>query len=52
MIRNWARPVVVYGMRLTFVGSDGTVSIVKIVCLSFLVSKTKLKKSINVSYLN
>ena len=33
------------------VGSDRTVSIVKSVSLS-LVSKTKLKKSINVSYLN
>ena len=34
------------------VGSDGTVSIVKIVCLSPRVEKTKLKVSINVSYLN
>ena len=35
-IWSWARPVqfVVYGMRRAFVGSDGTVSIVKIVSLS------------------
>ena len=63
-IRSWARPVeiwswtrrvqfVAYGMPRAFVGSDGTVSIVKIVCLSLSsCRKTKLKKSINVSYLN
>ena len=35
------------------VGNVGTVSIVKIVCLSLLVSKKyKSKKLINVSYLN
>ena len=41
-----------YGMHSAFVGADSTVSIVKIVCLSLLVSKTKVKKLINVSYLN
>ena len=34
-----ASPVGAYGMRRAFVGSEGTVSIVKIVCLSLLVSK-------------
>ena len=49
-IRRWAIPVeiwswtrrvqfVAYGMRRAFVGSDVSVSIVKIVCLSLLVSK-------------
>ena len=38
---------------LCVVGSDGTVSIVEIVCLSPLVSKNlKVKKVIKVSYLN
>ena len=47
-----ASPVGAYRMRRTFVGSDGMVSIVKIVCLSLSsCRKTKLKKS-NVSYLN
>ena len=38
-------------MRSTFVGSDSTVSIVKIVPLSSC-RKTKVKKLINISYLN
>ena len=42
-----------YGMRGAFVGPDSTVSIVKIVCLSLSTCrKTKVKKLINVSYLN
>ena len=54
-IWSWTRRVqfVAYGMRRAFVGSDGTVSIVKIVCVSLSTCrKTKLKKSINVSYQN
>ena len=53
-IQLWAWPVQL-GLRDAprVVGSDGTVSIVKIVCLSLLVSKNlKVKKLINVSYLN
>ena len=46
-----ARPTGSYGMRSAFVGSDSTVSIVKIVSLSSC-QKTKVKKLINVSYLN
>ena len=42
-----------YGIRSAFVGSDSTVSIVKIVSLSLSSSrKPKVKKLINVSYLN
>ena len=41
-----------HGMRRPFVGSDGTVSIVKIVSLSPRVENLKLKKLINLSYLN
>ena len=55
-IRSWARPVEIwtcarasparaYRMRRAFVGSDRTVSIIKIVSLSPLVKKLKVKKS-------
>ena len=48
-----ASPAGGYGMRSAFVGSDSTVSIVKIVCLSLSsCRKTKVKKLINVLYLN
>ena len=40
------------GMRRAFVGSDGTVSIVKIVSVSFCRKTKSQKKLINVSYLN
>ena len=46
-----ASPAGGYGMRSAFVGSDSTVSIVKIVSLSPRVEKL-VKKLINVSYLN
>ena len=46
-----ASPAGGYGMRSAFVGSDGTVSLVKLVSLSSC-RKTKVKKLINVSYLN
>ena len=39
-----ARPAVVYGMHRAFVGSHGTVSIVKIVSLSPYVEKLKVNK--------
>ena len=39
-------------MRSAFVGSDSSVSIVKIVSLSLPCRKTKVKKLINVSYLD
>ena len=38
-------PAGAYTMRRAFVGSDGTVSIVKIVSLSLRVEKLKVKKS-------
>ena len=42
-----------YGMRSAFVGSDSTVSIIKMVSLSLSsCRKTKVKKLINVSYQN
>ena len=48
-----ASPAGGYGMWSTFVGSDSTVSIVKIVSLSLSsCQKTKVKKLINVLYLN
>ena len=50
---TWAR-LVQLGLRDAprVVGSDGTVCIVKIVSLFPRVEKTKLKKSINFSYMN
>ena len=50
---TWARPVQ-WGLRdaLRIVGSDGTVSIVKIVSLSPHVENLKVKKVIKVLYLN
>ena len=69
-IRTWAGPVEIWtwgswdlkqddanpvcGLRDAFVGSDGTVSIVKIVCvcLSLSCRKTKHEKLINYLYLN
>ena len=39
-----ASPVVAYGTRRAFVGSDGTVSLVKIVSVSPRVKKLKVKK--------
>ena len=50
---SWARPVQL-GLRDAprVVGSDGTVSIVKIVSLSPRVENLKVKKVIKVSYLN
>ena len=41
-----------YGMHNASVGSDSTISIIKIVSLSPRVEKLKVKKWINVSYLN
>ena len=51
---TWTRPVQLWTTGFPrVVGSDGTVSIVEIVCLSLLVSKNlKVKKVIKVSYLN
>ena len=50
---TWARPVQLWTTRCPrVVGSDGTVSIVKIVSLSSRVERLKFKKVIKVSYLN
>ena len=48
-IWSWTRRVqfVAYGMHRVFVGSDGTVSIVKIVSLSPRAEKLKVKKKVN-----
>ena len=53
-IRVWVRPVQLFaaGCARVFVGSDETVSIVKIVSLSPRVKNLNLKKVIKVSYLN